>query len=187
MEIRFEESATSFEDLFASLRDRVIAYARKVGDPDLAEDVAQETFLRILRYKRGNLGPITFSFILTVTRNVARSMHAKLSREPDAMDESSDVADSHTEPARPTHLDFIYEILDQMPERQREALYLTEVCGLSELQAALAMAMSRAAINARKRDALCKLRQSVERAMRSKFDTSPAPHACHKFVPQLCA
>lgn len=168
MDIRFEESTTSLEALFASLRDRVLAYARKVGDPDLAEDVVQETFLRILRYKRGNLGPITFSFILTMTRNVARTMHAKLSREPDAVPEHLDIAESRDESPQPlANLDVVYEMLDRMPERQREALYLTEVCGLSELQAALALAMTRAAVCARKRDALLKLRQCVDHALHS--------------------
>lgn len=179
MDIRFEESTTSFEALFAGLRDRVLAYARKVGDPDLAEDVVQETFLRLLRYKSGNLGPITFSFILTMTRNVARTMHAKLAREPDAVPEHLDIA--HSDIAQPRHdslqpmanLDVVYDLLDRMPERQREALYLTEVCGLSELQAALAMAMSRAAICARKRDALCKLRQCVEHALQSTAESRP--------------
>lgn len=168
MDIQFEESTTSFETLFASVRDRVLAYARKVGDPSLAEDVVQETFLRLLRYKRGNLGTITFSFILTITRNVARSMHAKLARESDAVPEFLEVHSAHDSHAQPAaNLDAVYAVLERMPERQREALYLTEICGLSELQAALAMAMSRNAINARKRDALCKLRQCVDHALQS--------------------
>jgi RNA polymerase sigma factor (sigma-70 family) len=178
MDIRFEESTTSFESLFASLRDRVLAYAKKVGDPDLAEDVVQETFLRLLRYKKGNLGPITFSFILTMTRNVARTMHAKLSREPKFVFEGGDVAEVRSDPVRPNGaLEVVYEVLDRMPERQREALYLTEVCGLSEIQAALAMAMSRAAINARKRDALCKLRQCVDHALRTTASGEHGPTA----------
>lgn len=194
MDICFEESTTSFEALFESLRDRVLAYARKVGDPDLAEDVVQETFLRLLRYKKGNLGPITFSFILTMTRNVARTMHAKRSREPGAVSEPADVAQPRREPTRlVANLDVVYDVLDRMPERQREALFLTEVCGLSEIQAALAMAMSRAAINARKRDALCKLRQCVEHALRStegnEHGTPPvqATHSAHAPRTAMCA
>jgi DNA-directed RNA polymerase specialized sigma24 family protein len=95
-------------------------------------------------------------------------MHAKLSREQEIAHEADEVAEARHDPHRPIGaLDVVYEVLDRMPERQREALYLTEVCGLSEIQAALAMAMSRAAINARKRDALSKLRQCVDHALRS--------------------
>lgn len=161
MSLTFEHSATPFEAIFHAVRGRLVAYARRLAGNDLAEDVVQEVFLRLLTYRRSNLGNITFGFMLTITRNVCRTMivqraHAN-SRLADVTRERPEVgafgrSESVSAEVRST--------LEELPERQRDAFILTELRGLSENQAGLALEMSRTAVGARRRAAIEKLREA---------------------------
>jgi RNA polymerase sigma factor (sigma-70 family) len=190
MSFTFEQSITPFETVFSALRGRLVAYARRLAGPELAEDVVQEVFLRLLTYRRSNLGNITVGFMLTITRNVCRTMivqraqaNARLAVVTRERPEVG--AFGRSESVSAELRSSLGSTLEELPERQRDAFILTELRGLSENQAGLALEMSRTAVGARRRAALDKLREAgleEEPALRQPRRTqAPTPAAA------LCA
>jgi RNA polymerase sigma-70 factor (ECF subfamily) len=126
---------------------RVLALARRIlGDPQEAEDVAQETFLRIWRHAgRWRPGAAHFdTWLHTVTLNLCRDRLRR--RRETTMDVLPEVAD----PALPADV-----VMDQaaqsrrvaaavaaLPDRQREAILLVHYQDLSNIDAAQALAVS---------------------------------------------
>ena len=159
--------STSERDLVRSLyhdyHARALAYARRlVGEAD-AEDVVQEGFLRLTRFKSLTRSHLNAPFVLAVMRNTAMTMLARSGRarrrDQGAADERrGDLA--WQPPAREAAID---RHLADLTEGQREALILVEVHGLSDTQAGLAMSLSRTVVSAKKRSAV--------QALRAMYDT----------------
>ncbi len=126
---------------------RVLALARRIlGDAEEAEDVAQETFLRIWRHAgRWRPGAAHFdTWIHTVTLNLCRD---RLRRRREAtMDVLPEVAD----PAMPQDVAMdeaaqsrrVAAAVGMLPERQREAILLVHYQDLSNIAAAEALDVS---------------------------------------------
>ena len=164
--VRHRPAATE-RDLVRSLyhdyHARALAYARRlVGDAD-AEDVVQEGFLRLTRFKSLTRSHLNAPFVLAVMRNTAMTMLARSGRarkrDQGAADERRDGLAWHP-PARESAID---RHLADLTEGQREALILVEVRGLSDTQAGLAMSLSRTVVSAKKRSAV--------QALRAMYDT----------------
>jgi RNA polymerase sigma-70 factor (ECF subfamily) len=110
----------------AEVRGRIRAFAfRLTGDPELSEDVAQETVARVLA--RG--APTDVPYLLRVALNLVRSSYRKAARRRTAAEPLDRVADpraldplqrmvSEEERAR------VWEALGRLPERERTALVL---------------------------------------------------------------
>lgn len=164
---RRRRQATSERDLVRTLyhdyHARALAYARRlVGDAD-AEDVVQEGFLRLTRFKSLARSHLNAPFVLAVMRNTAMTMLARSGR---ARKRDLGAADGRQEAAssnRPAGESAIDRHLADLTEGQREALILVEVHGLSDTQAGLAMALSRTVVSAKKRSAV--------QALRAMYDT----------------
>jgi RNA polymerase sigma-70 factor (ECF subfamily) len=119
---------------------RVFGLARSiVGDPALAEDVAQEAFLRAWRHaaaydpRRGSVP----TWLLAITRNVA--IDALRMRRPHPVDPSVmagydvQVQDAGAAPAAAAELSSDVELLRsalaKLPVEQRRAVVLAALCG----------------------------------------------------------
>jgi RNA polymerase sigma factor (sigma-70 family) len=154
--------AASERDLVRSLyhdyHARALAYARRlVGDAD-AEDVVQEGFLRLTRFKSLTRSHLNAPFVLAVMRNTAMTMLARSgrARKRDLGMADDRRGDQAWQPlARESAID---RHLADLTEGQREALILVEVHGLSDTQAGLAMSLSRTVVSAKKRSAVLALR-----------------------------
>lgn len=151
---------TEFQLLYESMYVRARGYARKlVGDAD-AEDLVQEAFMRLVKYKGQEGGALSEHFVLGVLRNIA---YTHLTRRVKDRQRLSSV--SFREEEDDTYVTSRYDdnsarkMLASLPEGQREALVLVEVMGLSETQASLAMRTSRPVVNAKKCRAVEKLRE----------------------------
>jgi len=163
------EIETYLGDTFYNVRRSVLGYARRIAGDAHAEDVVQETFLRLVKYCQGRDRALTWAFLFTITRNAARTLLAERRRAKAGLDEMCHERSERNEYAA---CDFseddvsadsslserISDEISALPARQRDALMLTEVHGLSEVQAAQVMHMSRAAVGARRRAALRRLR-----------------------------
>ncbi|MFN0134102.1 MAG: RNA polymerase sigma factor [Phycisphaerales bacterium] len=140
---------------------RVLAFAQRFGDRALAEDIAQEVYLRVLTYRRDET--ISPGFLIVTARNVALRLKAAR-RHHEAMPPcASDAPPGRhgDEPpgsgsAEPPE---VLRRLADLPDRQREVVELTAARGLSERQAGLALSMSRSAVCARRRSAIAQLRR----------------------------
>jgi RNA polymerase sigma factor (sigma-70 family) len=143
--------------LYAEFFARACAYARKIVGDSEAEDVVQEAFLRITRYRSLSTQEINAPFVLTIVRNTAMTLLARRSQELRRRTTHSNRQPRETAAAtRSESLDD--KFLGELTDGQREALILVEVRGLSEAQASLALDISRPVVSAKKRSAVQALR-----------------------------
>src|SRR5262245_24550079 len=138
----------SFRDDFVELYDahfaRVYRYMDRLsGDPDLAADIAQETFIKL--YERGSIPDTPGAWLVTVAMNLFRNAHATQSRRrhllnvvPDA-ERFSDRAVEAAPSAETRALEArVRKALERVPERERHMLLLrAEGYSYREIAAAL--------------------------------------------------
>lgn len=151
---------------------RVVGLAvRIVGDPDAAEDVAQEAFTRVWRHA-GNYDPrraSVLTWLLTITRNLAIDA-TRLRRaivvdpdtlvgmDDDAMLERNDPADRAV---GATEADRLRLALAAIPREQRHALVLAGVLGLTAAEVAEREQIPLGTAKTRIRSAMRKLRSEL--------------------------
>lgn len=169
-----ETTPTSRDETFDKAWDRlqglVYSQARRWAGPALAEDVVQEFFLRLVKYKSGNLGSVPVGTIVRMTRNAAATARQAESRAHARVQQGAtsfgreDTRPSRDEMVFPDKLpEWLSRELRNLPQRQRDAFMLTELKGLSETEAAKSLEMSRSAISERRKIALNKLREAAQR------------------------
>lgn len=138
----------SFRDDFVELYDahfaRVYRYMDRLsGDPDLAADIAQETFIKL--YQRGSIPDTPGAWLVTVAMNLFRNAHATQARRrhllnvvPDAAmfaDRAVETAPSAETRALEVR---VRRALERVPERDRHLLLLrAEGYSYREIAAAL--------------------------------------------------
>jgi RNA polymerase sigma-70 factor (ECF subfamily) len=158
-----EPSFTGMDRLYEDYYARARAYARKMVGPEDADDVVQEAFLRIARYRAADLATVDAHFVLAVTRNVAFSAMAQAAQELRRRTAHSGGRPSSHESKVHLSEGVAERYLDELTDGQREALILVEAMGLSETQASIALHVSRPVVNAKKRSAVMALRAKVTR------------------------
>lgn len=128
------EKTPSFHQRFAELFDAhfqsVYRYVNRVsGDPELAADVAQETFVKL--YQRGSVPDTPGAWLISVAMNLFRNaastrrrrltlltparVEASLGDAPLAPDEAMESSNARV---------CVRRALDRMPERERDLLLL---------------------------------------------------------------
>ncbi len=139
----------SFEAFFREHERAIFTYLYRItGDEQTAYDLSQETFVRAWqRYERirGYERPVAWLF--RVATNLAlneRRNRTSPARNTVALDGEHDPASSD-HAWRTAERDAIREALQAMPTRQRAALVLREVYGLSGEEVAAALSVSHAA------------------------------------------
>ena len=160
-----DDDASAFEELMLRYQDRVVALlAHIVGRNDLAEDLAQDVFLRIYRIRKRYLPGAKFStWLFTIVHNVASTALRSLSRrkevnfaggvsnvnQTDPM-EAIALAASGLMPTRQLDKEelrtFVKVALEQLNERQRTAVVLHKFEQLSYAEIGEIMELSPSAI-----------------------------------------
>jgi len=152
---------------------RVYRFALRLSnDPHLAEDLAQETFLRAWRH-RGRLRDerATRVWLFRITANLWRDL-IRRNRSPVARADTlgdqgkSEIPDrSALPPERTTtgkeELARALEVMKDLPSRQREVLYLSAFEGLASAEIADVLAMTREAVKASLSLARKKMREQL--------------------------
>lgn len=123
---------------------------RIVGERDAAEDVVQETFLRLWRHAdRWRPDAPVRAWLYRVAGNVARDMLRSrrdvVELEADKPDPAPSVVDQVVADRRAAQ---VRALVDQLPERQRHALILCRWEGLSMAEAATVMDCTAEAVEA---------------------------------------
>ncbi len=116
-------------------------------DPQDAEDAAQQTFLSAHKSLLSGTDPRDpAAWLGTIARNECRARVERRMREPLSLDESLVVSAEgpEQEAARRADLAALVAALLELPDAQREAVVLREVCGLryDEVSAALGVSVS---------------------------------------------
>lgn len=149
-------------------QDRVVSLAyRLLGDWHRAEDVTQETFLRLRQAARRYqpqakfttwLYRIVYNLSIDAQRKAAWHPASREIPEPEGQDVSASAAAQRTETAR-----IVQAAVNDLSERQRRAVILHRYEGLSHAEIADVTGWSRSAVESLLVRAYENLRKSLER------------------------
>ncbi|MGI8706729.1 MAG: RNA polymerase sigma factor [Actinomycetota bacterium] len=147
-----------FEDLYAAHGAEALRLAYLMtGDRVLAEDVAQEAFVRLLKGFHDLRNPDAFrAYLLRTVMNLTKSHFRKLKREREFARRESGQPSQETQDTASN--DMVWSALLRLPERQRTALALRYCHDLSERQTADVMQISLKALKSLVGRGLAKLR-----------------------------
>jgi RNA polymerase sigma-70 factor, ECF subfamily len=140
----------AFEQWVLRHERRVMTFAvRLLRDREDAQDATQEVFFRAFRFlHRLDTRRPAEPWLMRITVNVCRDIQRKRQRTPafseiraaDSLPSGSE--DQHAELAQEQQRQMLWKALDQLPEKERMALILRDVEGLSTSEAAEVLASS---------------------------------------------
>jgi RNA polymerase sigma factor (sigma-70 family) len=159
--------------LFESYYDRVYAFARKSAPADIAEDVTQEVFIRLLQHPRLEELTLSVSYLIKISHNLLRRRHSRSVRlrELLATAVTDDLIDRHGRPDRTSRnvsrsedleSEKLEEAMSTLTNDERDAIRLIVWEGKSYEHAAMSLDVSVTTINNWKHRGLSKLRKHVE-------------------------
>lgn len=118
-----------FDALFKRLYPSLFRYLHRLtGDADTAEDIAQESFVRLLRQRltEEEVRPWLFTVAMNLVRDRARKVerrHRLLTRAPHLVS-ATPMPDEGVE--RGERIDTVRSVLEKLPERDRQLLLMRE-------------------------------------------------------------
>jgi RNA polymerase sigma-70 factor, ECF subfamily len=175
-----DDDAAAFEELMLRYQNRVVSLlAHLVGKPDLAEDLAQDVFLRVYRARKRYLPGAKFStWLFTIAGNVAanaqrtRARRHEVNLTPSAGDssampiEAAAVAASGLMPTRQLDTaelrDAVRLAIESLGERQRMAVLLAKFEHFSYAEIGEIMGMTPEAVKSLLSRARTRLREVLE-------------------------
>jgi RNA polymerase sigma-70 factor (ECF subfamily) len=136
-------------ELLRRHRKAVVGFAAVLVDPDTAEDVAQETFLRVSAHasRWRPIGAVR-AYLLHIARNIALNERRRQRNRFSLMGSARSALTGRSVPTPGELLDeselraAIFRTLDAMPVRRREVFALVRFGGLSYREAAAVMGTS---------------------------------------------
>ena len=166
----------AFDALFERWAGRVLRFLeRMVGEESVAEDMVQETFVRVWPARAGYQPEARFStWLFTIAGNAARNeLRRPFRRAPhDSLDDERENVPLELAAVEST-IDVVVDArrtgrgleaaFAELPERQREALWLRAVEGLSYAEVAEALATSEKSVKALIHRARVALTRAAER------------------------
>jgi len=189
LEVR-DGSATAFEELVVRYQARLVRILEHtVGRRELAEDLAQEVFLRVYRSRQQYVPGAKFAtWLFTIANNVACNALRDRSRRPEvtlAGSESGPLgarpldrlvqATSSAMPARQIDKAELRNVvrmaLDSLSQRQRLAVLLNKFEGMSYADIANAMELSPQAI----KSLLSRARENLRQMLEPYFENGTLP------------
>jgi len=126
-------SEAALESLMTRHRDRLVRMsARLTGDRGGAEDIAQETFIRLVGHSHAYEGRGQFtSWLYTIARRLCLNFIRASQRRPEVALEAAYDRPSFSTPEKALELKEVRRALANLPERQRKALWLKAAEGRS--------------------------------------------------------
>jgi RNA polymerase sigma-70 factor, ECF subfamily len=156
-----------------------ITALRLLGSLELAQDAAQEVFLRLHKYLHRYDSAKKFSpWLYQMTVNVCRDLNRHRARESMLSleellqnGELAEVADStglESAMGRAEERRILAAALKTLPEKEREAVVLRDIQGLPTKQVARILRSSEATVRSQVSSARVKIKKFVERFLRGK-------------------
>jgi RNA polymerase sigma-70 factor, ECF subfamily len=163
--------STAFEPIIRRYETRVMTVAaRLLGTRDDARDVAQEVFLRAFKYlHRLDLDKPVEPWLMRITVNVCRdAARARQRRRDTLVDvETPDTIDPSPDPyagvARNQERVILHRALDSLPEKERLAILLRDVEGLSTADVASILQSSETTVRSQVSRGRLKLKAAIDR------------------------
>ncbi len=121
---------TEFGEVFEAHYDRILRFLDRIGgDPELAADLAQETFVRL--YRRGSLPDAAAPWLISVALNLFRNASSTRARRGRLLEGGPDGTERGDPPPPPDHdvetectRARVRAALDGLPARDRSLLLL---------------------------------------------------------------
>jgi RNA polymerase sigma factor (sigma-70 family) len=146
-----------------------------LGDSDLSEDVAQETFIKAYSYLGTLRNPEAFAgWLARIARNVCGTFHRRAKRERAFTQRLGVLESAETvshEDDRESLEEQLWKSFADLPVVHREALTLFYVEGKSTREAAVALGITEEALRARLFRARMALREQLERRLEDTLDS----------------
>ncbi|MFY9983644.1 MAG: sigma-70 family RNA polymerase sigma factor [Chthoniobacterales bacterium] len=177
--MKHNEHPVFLDQMAERFRREIFAYIQtKVGDRAAAEDLTQETFLKVQNSLSKGTEPEHFrGWIYTIARNSVvdfmnqRRRFLALDEARDAAQiQPSEVGDANDSEFRKRLFSYALQVIETLPMEDREALTLTEIDGLSREELASELGISLTATKSRVHRARAKLRKTVEECCRLVTD-----------------
>ena len=165
--------STAFEQIIVRYETRVMTVAaRLLGGREDARDVAQEVFLRAFKYlHRLDLDKPVEPWLMRITVNVCRdAMRRKQRRwntfvEVEPPDTIGHSADQYAGLARKQERQILQRALDCLPEKERLAIVLRDVEGLSTAEVASILHSSETTVRSQVSRGRLRLKAAIHRFM----------------------
>ena len=160
-------------DLFEQYYDRVYAFARKSAEPAVAEDAAQEAFIRLLQHPRLEELEISISYLLKIVHNILRRRHTRSVRLREILNEevtprqrlrneSDSMIFERGDVDSVADLKTLDRAFARLGNDERDALRMIVCEGRSYAEAARSLGVSVTTINNWKHRGLSKLRKHLQ-------------------------
>jgi RNA polymerase sigma factor (sigma-70 family) len=178
-----EAAGRFIAELFADHGRMVLGLCRLLlRDPVDAEDAAQQVFVSAHQaLLRGSLPRDRAAWMAAIARNECRARVRARMREPLALPElPTDLPDPLASAIRAADLEAVWSALGTLPRRQRKALVLRELGGLSYHELGQALGVSHSAVES----LLFRARQQV-RSILAAVNAAAAPTALRDQLAQL--
>jgi RNA polymerase sigma-70 factor, ECF subfamily len=168
--------SAAFEQIVVRHENRIMAMAaRLLGAREDAKDVAQEVFLRAFKYLhrldvQRPVEPWLMRITVNVCRDVARLRQRRLATfvdvdEPEPIDEAPD---PYTGLARKQQQRILQQALGTLPEKERLAIVLRDVEGLSTAEVASVLQSSETTVRSQISRGRLKLKTAIDHLMGEK-------------------
>ena len=156
------DAKQAFEELVAEHQALVLRTAyRLLGRVEDAQDAAQEVFLRLLRNLRRIEGDPK-AWLYRVTVNICRDYYRRRKHTAELM---PNLKDSALDPERTLELDerkrLLMQALQKLPERERAAVVLRDIEGLSTAETAAILGVEEVTVRSQISAARVKLAKYV--------------------------
>ena len=159
---------SAFEQILARYERRVLTLAwRLLGKLEDAQDASQEVFLRAFRFlhrfdRRRPFEPWLVRMTVNVCRDVGRKRmrDAGVALNPETLRSASD---PHSEFTSEQNRQMLHGLLRGLPEKERTALVLRDLEGLSTAEVAGILGSSEVTVRSQISKARLKIRKAVER------------------------
>jgi len=166
----------AFEQIILRHEHRIMAVAaRLLGAREDVKDVAQEVFLRAFKYLhrldvQKPVEPWLMRITVNVCRDAARSRQRRLATfvdvdEPEQIDESPD---PYAGLARKQEQLILQKALETLPEKERLAIVLRDVEGLSTAEVAAILQSSETTVRSQVSRGRLKLKAAIDRLLGAK-------------------
>lgn len=164
----------AFEQIVSQFTAPGLAAARRILlDAALAEDALQETFLRVIRRRKQYHTKRAFSpWFYTILRNVCLDIARKRARQERILRQTGERRAPLVAPSDTAQTEAA-ELLEALPQNQRDVLVLRAVHGLAFRDVAAAMGISVEAAKKRAQRGLRKIREKLRKAPTSLRKSVP--------------
>ncbi len=147
-----------FETVVSDFGPAVLRFCRAIAGPTDAEDVWSETFISAMRaYPELDSGANLEAWLITIARRKAIDHFRREKRQPDPVEELPEQAHVETFPG--DGADDLWQALDALPRKQREAIAYHYLAGMPYAEVAALLGNSEAAARRAAADGIKRLRE----------------------------